>query len=169
MNTLAKALLVSLLACSTALAAPASEKSVKELLAVTQARRLIDNVRSQMDTQMDAVIKQALADKKPTEKQQKAINRMRDRMTALMRSEVLSWEKFEPIILRIYMEALTEDEVKGMVAFYKTPSGQAVINKMPIIIQKTTQEMPKLFSTILPQLQKIQQDFAADLQAAEAK
>ena len=90
---------------------------------------------------------------------------MKDRMVALVQGE-FAWEKLEPMYLRIYKESFTEEEVAGMLSFYKTPAGQAVIYKMPALMQKSMLEVQKMMFGFAPQIQKIQQDFVAEMIAA---
>lgn len=164
MNAIKSILIIFLLGSTTALAEPASGDSVRQLLAVTQARKLVDNMLSQMDGMMNNSLQQALRGKAPTPQQQDALNNMRSKMTALIHQE-LTWESLEPLYLRLYQESFTEDEVKGMLAFYNTPAGQAVINKMPVLMQKTMLEMQAKMGALMPKIQKIQQEFASEMQA----
>jgi len=147
------------------MAAPASESSIKQLLAVTQAQKLLDGMRVQFDSLMNNAVQQALKGKAPTPKQQQAIEDMKNRMVALMQGE-LAWEKLEPMYLRLYKESFTEEEVAGMLSFYKTPAGQAVIYKMPVLMQKTMLDIQKMISVVTPQMQKIQENFIAEMKAA---
>ena len=167
MNVLRNALIVLLFSSTTAIAAPASESSIKQLLAVTQVQKLVDGMRAQFDSLMNNAIQKTLNGKTPTAKQQQAIARMKNRMVALIQGE-LAWEKLEPMYLRLYKESFTEEEVAGMLSFYKTPAGQAVINKMPVLVQKTMLEVQKTISGVTPQMQKIQGDFVAEMQAASS-
>lgn len=165
MNALRYALLVLLFSSTTAIAAPASESSIKQLLAVTQTRKLLDGMRSQFDLLMTNAAQQALNGRTPTPRQQQAMTNMKNRMVALMQGE-LAWEKLEPMYLRLYSESFTEEEVAGMLSFYQTPAGQAIIYKMPMLTQKTMLEIQKMSSGLAPQMQKIQQDFVVEMMAA---
>jgi hypothetical protein len=156
---------VLLFAPVTACAAQASDGSIKQLLAVTKAEKLIENMRAQVDSVMNKSIQQALNGQTPTTRQQQVISKMKNKMTALVQGE-LSWEKLEPMSLRLYKESFTEEEVSGMLAFYKTPAGQAVIQKMPVLMQKTMFEMQKMASGLVPKMQGIEQEFRAEMAAA---
>lgn len=48
----------------------------------------------------------------------------------------MSWAKMKPQYVRLYVETFDQDEVDGLLAFYATPAGQAMINKMPIVMPK---------------------------------
>jgi len=168
MRALNYVLILLLLGSTGAWAAPASEASIKELLAVTQAPKLLEGVRGQFDSLMEHSIQNALNGRTPTEAQEQAITKMKNRMVALLQSE-LTWEKLEPMYLRLYAESFSEDEIAGMLAFYRSPSGQAVIQKMPVLLQNTMGEMQKMIAGVMPQMQKIQQDLVAELKAAGAQ
>lgn len=165
MKVLGTVLIAFLFYSTTAMAASASESSIKQLLAVTQTPKLVDGMREQFDSLMNSTIQQALKGEAPTVKQQQAIENMKNRMVSLIQGE-LAWRKLEPLYLRIYQETFTEEEVAGMLSFYKTPAGQAVIYKMPVLMQKTMVDMQKIIVGITPQMQKIQENFVAEISAA---
>lgn len=146
-------------------AAPASEASIRQLLEITQARKVSDGVQLQYGNLVDAVVKQALKGNTPNAKQQQAIDKLKARLLGLVKDTV-SWQKMEPSYLQLYSETFTEEEVAGMLAFYKTPAGQAVIHKMPVLMQKNTMLIQQMTVSMQPQLEQIQRDFLADLKAA---
>ena len=73
MNKFLPALMLALLACQSAVAdeTPASEGSVRELLAVMDSRKAIENTLSQVDAMMQASIKDALQGKTLTADQER--------------------------------------------------------------------------------------------------
>ncbi|OMG53230.1 hypothetical protein BJN45_13520 [Azonexus hydrophilus] len=150
---------------AAAIAEPASEASIRELLTVTQARELSDGMNTQLDESMSAGIRMALGDRKPTPKQQRAIDNMKDKMLVVMRGE-LAWERMEPLYIRVYRESLSEEEVAGMLEFYRTPAGQALIRKMPLMMQKIMPEIQGLMSSAMPKMQQAQREFMAEMKAA---
>lgn len=165
MNILRIALIVFLLSSTTVMAAPASENSIKQLLSVTKAQKLVDGMRLQIEAAMNNAIQQALNGQSPTPKQQQAVNNMKDGMISLIQGE-LAWEKLEPMYLRLYKESFTEEEVAGMLSFYKTPAGKALINKMPTLMQKTLMEIQRMSSELAPRMQLIQQKFFTEMKEA---
>lgn len=56
---------------------------------------------------------------------------MRDFMT-----KYLSWDAVKPDLVKVYAEAFTEADLKKMVKFYKTGTGQKAIALMPELMQK---------------------------------
>ena len=80
--------------------------------------------------------------------------------------EELAWNKLEPVYVRIYRESLTQDEVDGIIAFYKTPAGQAMVKKLPALMQKVMAELPAMMNPMMQKIQAAAQEFGAEMQAA---
>ena len=55
--------------------------------------------------------------------------------------KVYNIEAFKPIWVEIYAEIFTEDELKGMVAFFKEPIGSKWIEKQREVQEKTAERM----------------------------
>jgi hypothetical protein len=147
-------------ASATATPNPPSEASIKQLLEVTQARKLVDSIMGQMDNLMQQAVVQAAAGREIPESVQKEIDRQRAEMIAMMK-QLLDWQKLEPMYVRIYQKTFTQAELDGMLAFYKTPAGAAVITKMPVIMQNTMDEMQGMMGPVMEKVQHLQQDVAA--------
>lgn len=154
-----------LVLASAAMAAPASEASVRQLLEITKARSLVDTMKTRMEGTFGKAFDLAVDDKKPSPAQQAAIEKMKTRMETVLTS-YLDWNKLEAVYVRVYQESFSEEDIQGMLSFYQTPAGQAVVEKMPLVMQKSAEEMQDSFKTMMPELQKIQTEFAAEMKAA---
>ncbi len=141
-----------------------SEASIKELLEVAQSHKLVDSVIAQMDNLMEQTIAQATKGQQVPPKIQKDIDQRRGEMRALMK-ELLDWTKLEPIYVRIYQKTFTQQEIDGMIAFYKTPAGHAVVSKMPAAMQNTMDEMQGLMAPVMEKMQRMQQEVVAGIKA----
>ena len=163
-------LIILALCCPVAYAAdvPASEASIKQLLEVVQAHKLVDNMMGQMDTAMKNVMQQVTQGEPVSPQTQKLYDKAQADVVAMMK-EMLSWDKLEPVYLRVYQKSLNQQEVDGMVAFYKTPAGQALITKMPVIMQNTMTEMSQMMGPMVQRIQRMQQDMTAQIQAEKTK
>ena len=56
-----------------------------------------------------------------------------------------------------------------MIAFYRTPTGQAMINKMPVIMQNSMNEVNQMMGPMMQRIQRMQQDVIAEIQAEKTK
>ena len=153
---------------SPAPSGPPSEASIKQLLEVAQARKLVDSVMTQMDNLMQQSIAQATQGQKIPPKVEKEIDKQRAEMTATMK-DLLDWKKLEPLYVRVYQKTFSQQEVDGMLAFYKTPPGQAVIAKMPAVMQQTIEEMQQMMGPVIQRIQKMQQDVVTEMKAEGKK
>jgi uncharacterized protein len=143
---------------------PPSEASIKQLLEVAQARKLVDSIMMQMDNLMQQSIAQATKGQTVPPKVQKEIDQGRGEALAMMK-DLLDWSKLEPLYVRVYQKSFSQQEVDGMIAFYKTPAGQAVIGKMPAVMQNTMDEMQQMMAPVMQKIQKMQQDVVAEMKA----
>jgi hypothetical protein len=51
----------------------------------------------------------------------------------------LSWDQLKPEFAKLYSDSFTEEELDGLLAFGKTPTGAASLAKMPGLLQKGAQ------------------------------
>jgi hypothetical protein len=148
-------------------AAPTDE-SVAELMTITGMKALLDNVVQQTDTSMQAKILQSLSGHAVTGEQRIILDDMRTRMIDMMK-QTMSWDVLSPKYAAIYKKTFTQEEIDGMLTFYKTPAGKAVITKMPAVTQYSMQLTQVLMADLMPKIMKIQQDSIAKLKAAAEK
>ena len=148
--------------------APASDESIREMLAVTDAHKLIDTVRGQVDAMMKDSMQQALQGKALSADQQAILDRMQTKMSAVV-DEMLDWKGLQAMYVRIYRASFTQDELDGILAFYKTPAGQAMINKMPVVMQNVMAEMKNLIGPMQQKLLQIQRETLQEMKDSVAK
>jgi hypothetical protein len=106
---------------------------------------------------MEGSMQEAFADQKLTPEKQKVVEEMRAKAVALINEE-MNWESIEKLSIEIYSKSFSQQEIDSMIAFYKSPGGQAILNKMPAVMQSTLEAMQGRMSTLLEKLQKLQDD-----------
>jgi hypothetical protein len=62
-----------------------------------------------------------------------------------------------------------QTEVDGLIAFYKTAAGQALIDKMPVVMQNTMTEMQQMMQPMMQRIQRMHQEIVAEIQAQKKK
>ena len=148
--------------------APPSEASIKQLLEAGQAHEMVDAMFAQMDAFMKQTMQQAAQGQQLSPKIQKDIEKRHNETMASVK-ELLDWNKLEPMYVRVYQKSFTQQEVDGMIAFYKTPIGQAVLNKMPVVLQNTMAEVQQMMQPMVQRMQRMQQEVVAEIQAEKNK
>src|SRR5579871_5041557 len=159
--------LVSILALSTpafANDAPASDASIRQLLELSNAQQLLDGIKGQVNTMMSQTLQQATQGKPVSPEKQAILDDMRTRIMAAF-DDNLSWDALQPMYTRVYKAAFTQDEIDGIIKFYKTPAGKAMVKKLPIVLQHVMTEMQALMQ---PTLQKVREIQAEEMQKIKA-
>jgi len=78
----------------------------------------------------------------------------------------VGWKVLEPQYVRLYTDTYTEEEINGIVAFYKTPAGAAMIAKSPELSTKSIQLVQSKMAAVQPQLKQMVEDFVRDTKPA---
>jgi uncharacterized protein len=141
---------------------PPSDASIQQLLTLTNARQLLDQVKGQIDALIAAGMRAAQQGQTLTPERQAVLDRMRAKMTAVV-TETISWDQLAPIYLRTYRASLTQHELDGMIAFYASAPGQAYIHKMPLIMQNVMVEMQGIIKPMQDKLAEIQKQTLQEL------
>jgi len=105
---------------------PPSDESIRELLELTDGESVMEGAWGQLDGIMEKSMKDARGDKPVTAKQEEIMAEFRARTIEVIRRE-MSWEKLEPVYIKLYRETCTQGELDGMLAFYKSDAGKAVV------------------------------------------
>ncbi|WP_151716254.1 DUF2059 domain-containing protein [Acinetobacter sp. TUM15071] len=147
-----------------AFAQSASKESVKELLKITKSEQFLGQMSQQINTMMHSSIEKITQGRKLTTKQELAVVNYTQELSKIMQEE-LTWAKLEPEMIKIYAEEFSQEEIDGMIKFYKTPVGQSTIDKMPIVMQKSMQVGYKQMDAITPKIMQAADKLAKDMQA----
>jgi uncharacterized protein len=145
--------------------APPTEASLKKMFDTMHASSMIDNIWGQMDNMMKASVQQASGGQPLNDTQRAAADDMAAQVSAIFR-ESMNWDKLEPMMIRVYRKSLTQSEVDGMAKFYASPPGQAMIRKMPVIMQNSMQEMQGMMQEIMPKIQEVARNTQEKIKAA---
>lgn len=145
----------------------ASEASILELMEITQARKMSENMIAQLDVVMQNMIDQVAGDESFMPGEKAAVDNMRAKVAAVVSGQ-LSWSVMEPDLIQIYREAFTQSEVTQMIEFYRTAAGQAIISKMPLVMQRAMESSQVRMQAVLPVFDQIQREFVEEVAACRA-
>jgi uncharacterized protein len=151
--------------------APASDASIREMLELTNARQIIDSMKGQMNTVMSTAMQNAMRGQTLTPEKQAILDRTTAKMSAAA-ADMLNWDTLQPIYMRTYRESFTQDEIDGVIKFYKSHAGQAYVKKLPLVMQNVMQEMQGFMKPLQEKMMAIQRESMQelkDLQSQDAK
>jgi hypothetical protein len=171
MNKLLATAMVWTLMCGNGVAAnnaPASDASIREMLELTNARQMLDSVKGQMTAMMNTTMQNATRSQTITPERQAVLDRMATRMSAVV-ADMMNWDDMLPMYLRTFRAAFTQDEIDGVIKFYKSPAGKAYIKKMPVVMQNVMQEMPQFIKPVQEKMAAIQKESIQELKDLKDK
>jgi hypothetical protein len=142
-----------------------SEASVRELITITDAKKLLEGIYAQMDGMMEQAMKQALNGKSVTPEQEKVMAEYRGKVVDVMREE-MAWTDLEPIYIDLYSKSFSQAEIDGMLKFYKSEAGKAVIAKLPLLTNNLMQTMMGRMQTIMPRIGKLAEEYVPKIRDA---
>jgi len=132
-------------------AVPASSDSVETLLTVMKTEAMLDSMYASMEQIMRQSMQQAAGGKPMTPEQRRVLDAVPGKFVTVMKSE-LTWEKLKPQFVQLYLETFDQEEIDGLLAFYRSAGGQAFINKMPTVMQKSMAIAQSQMQTLLPKM-----------------
>jgi uncharacterized protein len=154
-------LVTAVLMATSAQAAPASEASVDNLLTLTKAESTMDTVYGNADQMMRQTMLQMTQGQTISPAQQRNFDGFATQVVAAMRTD-MSWEKMKPMYVQLYRDTFEQEEVDGLIAFYKSPAGQAYVAKMPVLMSKSMAISQSLFQSLGAKMKVAMDRFVAE-------
>jgi uncharacterized protein len=158
--------LVAVALCALSLtsqAAPPTDASLDALFAASRADQMISLMLGSLEQGFRQGMAAAAAGKPLSAEQQRFLDAAPAKIVAVIKDE-MSWDKLKPLMVQLYKESLTQEDVEGLTAFYNSAAGQAFVNKMPAVSQRATVLMQAYLQPMLPKMK-----LAMEQAIAEAK
>jgi hypothetical protein len=132
--------------------APENTKTAKinEIFRLTN----VDQMQKQAMSQIQAITSAQMAQSGLSPEAQEQGRANTQRMLAMV-SEKMSWDKLRPAFVKMYDETFNEDEISGLLMFYQSNAGAAMINKMPALQMRMMALVQDQMKTLVPEIQKI--------------
>ena len=149
-------LLAAVVTCQAAHADEASKNAkIEEMFRITKIDRIQEQVMDQLKGALSNMFDQ------PNVPPEVKANRkeLEDEVWNIIKKRV-SFEKMKVDYVRIYSENLTEAEVDSILAFYKTPGGQAMLEKLPLLTKKGMEIGQAQMKDVGPEIQQAIEKFA---------
>ncbi len=160
------ALFIATLALSSgAVAAPPTRESVDTLLAVTHTERVVQTMLDSMDRIFQGNVVAAVGGPL-TDEQRKTMEAMQARTMQIFR-QIMTWDRLQPMYEQVYADTYSQDEVDGLIAFYRTPVGTSYIDKQGLVLQKSIAASQVLLKPMMEQLKAATSETVAALRSAE--
>lgn len=141
---------------------------VEELITVMHIDRMMDQMMEAMKEQSEQMMQQQPGADSMTAEQKRIVADHQAQALQIV-IDSMSWKSLEPEFVTLYAENFTEEEIDGMVTFYKSPTGQAVLNKMPQLMTAAMQLAQSRMVDVQPKLKALTEDLTKQLEATMPK
>lgn len=135
---------------------PAKIANIEEIFAITKA----DQMQQQVFSQLEAMAAAQLQKTPGYVQNPDALREMNQRLFQIL-TQRMNWGKIKPSFVTLYDETFSASEISGMLAFYKTPAGAAMLSKMPVLMSKTMTLAQALMADAMPDVQRTVEEFIA--------
>jgi hypothetical protein len=78
----------------------------------------------------------------------------------------LGWNVMEPEYIKLYADTFTDEELDGIIAFYKSPAGISLIEKTPELTKQASALVQAKMVILQPQMKQLLEDFVKSQTAA---
>jgi hypothetical protein len=165
-------LFLSLTFAATAFAAPADEaatqaskrQAVLRLLEATDAKQ----ITNQMIAPVQAIVDQQFNEQDFPPESKETVQKLKGELKAWV-AQQMSWDNVKDIYIDVYAEVFTEQELNEITAFYQTPLGKKMLQKMPALVQTTLQRTQGMMQQKLPEIEKHMEESISELQTKYKK
>jgi hypothetical protein len=147
-------------------AAPPSAESIDTLLAITKSEKLLDNMLATIDQMTRQSVAAATKNEHLTPAQQQICDAKMAKYAQVIKEE-LSWSKMRSLYVQVYQESFTQEEIDGLIAFYRSPAGAAFVEKMPVVMQKSMTIMQSRLAPMMERMKAVTQEAVEEAKAAK--
>jgi hypothetical protein len=162
-------LMVLTVGCCCARADEASKRAkAEQLFMLLHMDTMMDQLMIGVKKQVQQITQSMPGADQATPEQKKQVADFQQRVMDLVNQKI-GWKALEPDFISLYASTYTEEELDGIIAFYKSPVGQKMMEKTPELMSKSTQITQQKMSELQPQLNQMVQDFMKQMAASTSK
>jgi len=143
-------------------AADTHTAAVEELLQLSGADKAMEPVAKQMRQTMTT---QLAGTNIPPERRvivEKYIGQIMDLV-----AKEMTWENVRGEFVSMYSSIYTEDDIRELIKFYKSPIGRCFVEKLPLITERSMQISQTHLKNMMPELQRLSQQLAEEIKASQ--
>jgi hypothetical protein len=123
------------------------EAKIERILAATNSTAMMDQIITQIRTLAASQLPPGM-----TPEQQAKAAEVTTKMMELMKSRM---DKIRPDLVKVYAETFSDQEIDGMLAFYESPAGRAMLQKMPTVTGQIMGLMQSQMGDMMLEIQRI--------------
>lgn len=131
---------------------------IHEFFKVAKMDQLSSQITQRMiDQTKSGALQQSLGVSVTADQQQK-LDQFTQKLGKII-SDTLNWNDLEPQYTKLYSDAYTEQQIDDLLAFYKSPTGQVMVEKLPTLMQQANAITQQRMAAAMPQIQELLRQF----------
>ncbi len=154
--------------CSARADEASKRAKAEQLFLLLHMDTMMDQLMSGVKKQVQQITQSMPGADQATPEQKKQIADFQQRVMDLVNQKI-GWKALEPDFITLYSSTYTEEELDGIITFYKSAVGQKMMEKTPELMTKSTQIAQQKMSELQPQLNQMVQDFMKQMAASMGK
>ncbi len=156
-----KKMLVLYLLLAPAAAFADSESHREATVELMEVMRL-DETINQVLVQFEAGFTGMASDMDLTPEQRQMADRQVQETMAVMQ-EIMNWSTMEPYIVEAYMNVFTEEEIREIIVFYGSPTGQKMLDRTPQLMEESMRVTRQMMQDVMPRIEELQEELRSEL------
>lgn len=141
--------------------AASKDRKVREMLALMRMEETTNRMEQAQEVRMRSMSQQQLAGATLDADQKKAYEAFQQKILQLLRATA-TWKALEPDFVKLYSDAYSEEEIDGILAFYHSPAGRAMLAKTPDLTERSIAISKRRMDAVAPKIQELIDQFIRD-------
>ena len=160
--------LLTVASCSARADEASKRDKAEQLFMLLHMDQMMDQLMSGMMKQVQQLTQSLPGGDQVTPEQKKQVADFQQRVMNLLNTK-LGWKALEPDFITLYASTYTEEELDGIIGFYKSPVGQKMLEKTPELMTKSTEITREKMREVQPELNQMLEDFMKQVAASAGK
>lgn len=142
----------------TAFAGSNKEALADEYIVVSQTDKLIGQMKAEAENMVDSMVNQMVPPEGVPDAAKKDIADFQKQLISKS-FEIMNFNNLSKLIRDVFVEVYTEEELKGLIQFYKSPVGQSMISKQPLVFRKIMEISQSNTMAVIPAMKAMTDEF----------
>nr|WP_256930775.1 DUF2059 domain-containing protein [Pseudomonas sp. ABC1] len=133
-------------------------RNAKEFLQLARAQQLATPVYAQVQ----GMFAERYAQLQGGQEQQALLDSYQARANAAL-DKAIGWDKLEPELVKLYTRQFSEQELRQLIEFYRSPLGRKVLTQLPELNMRSAQITQDKLEAAVPEVNKLLDDMSKTL------
>jgi hypothetical protein len=135
-------------------------QKVEEYFQVARLEQMFSqSMTMTMNQVKSSVMKTVLGDLKLSPEQQTLLAEFQGEIEKVLMGS-MSWDHLRPEYIQLFSAEFTEEQLDDILAFYKSPTGQVMVDKTPLLMQKGGEIVQQRMTAVQPEIRRVMEEFS---------